>query len=102
MPNTVRFTKREEQVLHSMVQGDSCKEAGRRLGITEKTIKHYRTVILSKMEARNAPHAVALAYQRGFIRLDKPVLETPKPVVPTVTQMGLFWAMSTASAGGAH
>ena len=94
MPNTVKFTKREEQVLHSMVQGDSCKEAGRRLGITEKTIKHYRTIILSKLEAKNGPHAVALAYQRGFVRL-----EQPKPVVPTVTQMGMFWTMST---GGAH
>lgn len=38
---TVTFRRREVQVLRLIADGDSMKQAGRRLGLTRRTVEHY-------------------------------------------------------------
>jgi DNA-binding NarL/FixJ family response regulator len=55
------LTKREEDILRGVAAGKSNKEIGRDLHIQEKTVKHYMTTILSKLQARNRVEAALIA-----------------------------------------
>jgi two-component system nitrate/nitrite response regulator NarL len=44
------LTKREEQILRHVARGLSNKEVGRELDLQEKTVKHYMTDILQKLQ----------------------------------------------------
>ncbi|WP_207063300.1 response regulator transcription factor [Motiliproteus sp. SC1-56] len=55
------LTAREEQILRLVAQGQSNKEVGRNLNLQEKTIKHYMTNILQKLQVRNRVEAALLA-----------------------------------------
>ncbi|MEQ1956512.1 response regulator transcription factor [Mesorhizobium sp. CN2-181] len=55
------LTAREEQILKLVAQGLSNKEVGRKLDLQEKTVKHYMTNILQKLNARNRVEAAVLA-----------------------------------------
>lgn len=52
---------REDQVLKLIGLGLSNKEVGRRLSLTEKTVKHYVTSMLQKLQVRNRVEAAMLA-----------------------------------------
>ncbi|MDB5644230.1 MAG: DNA-binding response regulator [Hyphomicrobiales bacterium] len=56
------LSSREEQILHLLVEGLSNKEIGGRLRISEKTVKHYLTIILEKLNAKNRVQAALMAY----------------------------------------
>jgi DNA-binding NarL/FixJ family response regulator len=58
------LTKREEQILALIVEGLSNKEIGGRLELSEKTIKHYLTIVLDKLNVRTRVQAALLAYGR--------------------------------------
>lgn len=58
------LTKREEQILKHVSHGLSNKEVGRELSLQEKTIKHYMTNILQKLQVRNRVEAAILARDR--------------------------------------
>jgi two-component system nitrate/nitrite response regulator NarL len=58
------LTAREEQILESVSRGLSNKEIGRELNITEKTVKHYVTNVLQKLQVRNRVEAAVLAQKR--------------------------------------
>jgi two-component system, NarL family, nitrate/nitrite response regulator NarL len=60
----VDLTVREEQILHLVCEGQSNKEIGEQIGLTEKTVKHYMTNILQKLHARNRVEAALIAKQR--------------------------------------
>ena len=60
------LTAREEQILKSISCGFSNKEIGRELEITEKTVKHYVTNVLQKLQVRNRVEAALLAQKRIF------------------------------------
>jgi two-component system nitrate/nitrite response regulator NarL len=60
----VRLTAREEQILKLVSHGLSNKEIGRDLDLSEKTIKHYMTNILQKLQVRNRVEAALLARER--------------------------------------
>jgi two-component system nitrate/nitrite response regulator NarL len=60
----VDLTVREEQILRCVCEGQSNKEIGERIGLTEKTVKHYMTNILQKLHARNRVEAALIARQR--------------------------------------
>ena len=60
------LTAREEQILKSISGGFSNKEIGRELKITEKTVKHYVTNVLQKLQVRNRVEAALLAQKRTF------------------------------------
>jgi len=58
------LTAREEQILKLVSHGLSNKEIGRELGLREKTVKHYMTNILQKLQVRNRVEAALLARDR--------------------------------------
>lgn len=61
-PNPLEdLTKREEEILALVAQGLSNREVGERLALQEKTVKHYMTVILQKLQVRNRVEAALLA-----------------------------------------
>jgi two-component system nitrate/nitrite response regulator NarL len=60
------LTAREEQILKSIARGLSNKEIGREYDITEKTVKHYVTNVLQKLQVRNRVEAALLAQKRVF------------------------------------
>jgi two-component system nitrate/nitrite response regulator NarL len=58
------LTAREEQVLALIVEGLSNKEIGGRLLLSEKTVKHYLTIVLDKLHVRTRVQAALLAYSK--------------------------------------
>jgi two-component system, NarL family, nitrate/nitrite response regulator NarL len=62
--NFVDLTAREEQILRFVCEGQSNKEIGENIGLTEKTVKHYMTNILQKLHARNRVEAALIARDR--------------------------------------
>jgi DNA-binding NarL/FixJ family response regulator len=55
------LTKREEDILKLVAQGKSNREVGEALDLQEKTVKHYMTSILQKLQVRNRVEAAMLA-----------------------------------------
>jgi DNA-binding NarL/FixJ family response regulator len=55
------LTRREEDILRRVAKGMSNREVAAALGIQEKTVKHYMTSILEKLEARNRVEAALIA-----------------------------------------
>jgi two-component system, NarL family, nitrate/nitrite response regulator NarL len=55
------LTPREREILELVASGKSNKEIGGHLELTEKTIKHYMTNILQKLQVRNRVEAALLA-----------------------------------------
>lgn len=55
------LTHREEEILRLVAQGQSNKEVGLALNLQEKTVKHYMTAILQKLQARNRVEAALIA-----------------------------------------
>ncbi|MGP2518187.1 helix-turn-helix domain-containing protein [Yersinia sp. 2545 StPb PI] len=49
----VKLTKREEQVIHYILKGDSNSEIAKKLNINNKTISTHRTNILKKFQLKN-------------------------------------------------
>ncbi len=55
------LTEREHGILELVAGGASNKEIGQKLFLTEKTVKHYMTNILQKLQVRNRVEAALLA-----------------------------------------
>lgn len=55
------LTARERQILEGVAAGQSNKEIARGLDLTEKTVKHYMTNVLQKLQVRNRVEAALLA-----------------------------------------
>lgn len=53
-----KLNAREEQILRELSLGLTNKEIARKLDLTEKTIKHYMTGIMQKLNVRNRVEAV--------------------------------------------
>jgi DNA-binding NarL/FixJ family response regulator len=60
------LTTREREVLELVAGGLSNNEVGLRLGLAEKTVKHYMTNILSKLQVSSRVEAAILAYKAGL------------------------------------
>jgi DNA-binding NarL/FixJ family response regulator len=63
------LSPREAEVLTLAAGGNSNKQIGGRLGLSEDTIKGYMKVIYSKLGASDRTHAVTIAARRGMITL---------------------------------
>lgn len=55
------LTSREREILENLASGMSNKEIGQKLFLSEKTVKHYITNILQKLQVRNRVEAALLA-----------------------------------------
>jgi DNA-binding NarL/FixJ family response regulator len=60
------LSTRERQVLELVAAGHSNQEIGLKLGLAEKTIKHYMTNILTKLQVRSRVEAALLAARAGL------------------------------------
>ena len=60
------LSTRERQVLELVASGMSNQEIGLKLGLAEKTIKHYMTNILTKLQVRSRVEAALLAARVGM------------------------------------
>jgi two-component system response regulator FixJ len=64
-PGSEQLTPRERDVLREITAGASNKEAGRRLGISPRTIEVHRARIMEKLGARNAADLVRIVLTAG-------------------------------------
>ena len=62
------LTVREREILDLVSEGLSNAEIGERLSIAEKTVKHYMTAVLGKLEARSRVEAALIGYKAGLGR----------------------------------
>jgi DNA-binding NarL/FixJ family response regulator len=63
------LTPREISVLRLIAAGNTNKEIGARLSLTEVTVKSHVKNILAKLGANDRTHAVTIALKRGIIDL---------------------------------
>jgi DNA-binding NarL/FixJ family response regulator len=63
-PGIEDLSEREREILAHVANGLTNKEIGDRLFLSEKTIKHYMTNILDKLQVRNRVEAALLARER--------------------------------------
>ena len=61
---TLALTQRENQVLQLLSEGLMNKEIAYKLRLTEKTVKHYMTELMQKLNVRNRVEAVLIARKR--------------------------------------
>ena len=61
------LTSREIQVLELLVEGQSNKAIGQRLGISDQTVKFHVAAISGKLGAVNRTDAVRRAIRRGLV-----------------------------------
>ena len=59
------LTKREEQILDAVSQGKTNKEVANTLEISEKTVKHYMTNIMHKLQVRNRVEAALMVKRKS-------------------------------------
>ncbi|MCB8943806.1 MAG: response regulator transcription factor [Ardenticatenaceae bacterium] len=61
-----QLTDREQEILRLVAQGLTNREIGETLHLAEKTIKHYMTNVLQKLQVRSRVEAALLAQKRGL------------------------------------
>ncbi|WP_091844519.1 response regulator [Palleronia pelagia] len=66
LPEVEDLTDREAEILRHVAHGQSNKEIARALDLQEKTIKHYMTNILQKLQVRNRVEAAMKARDLGL------------------------------------
>ncbi|MEF9606103.1 response regulator transcription factor, partial [Paracoccus sp. PXZ] len=57
----IRLNMREEQIVRLLLRGRTNKEIGQQLRISEKTVKHYMSILMQKLHARNRIEVVLAA-----------------------------------------
>ncbi len=64
-PGREALSRREQDVLAQIVAGASNKEAGRKLGISPRTIEVHRAHLMQKIGARNAADLIRIVLSEG-------------------------------------
>jgi two-component system NarL family response regulator len=67
-PNEI-LSSREREVLALIAEGDGNKQIGKRLGLTEGTVKCHVGSILGKLGVEDRTQALIIALQRGLIHI---------------------------------
>ena len=62
-----RLTEREDGVLNLVVEGKTNREIGTELGLPEKTVKNYLSIILGKLEVQRRSQAAAYAARHSAL-----------------------------------
>jgi two-component system NarL family response regulator len=66
----VRLTRRELAVLRLLAAGNSNREIGDLLGISDGTVKIHLTHLFAKLDVTSRTEAIATALRRGLVRID--------------------------------
>jgi two-component system NarL family response regulator len=66
----VRITRRELAVLRLLAAGNSNREIGDTLGISEGTVKIHVTHLYAKLDVTSRTEAINTALRRGLVRID--------------------------------
>jgi len=61
----VKFSVREDQIVKLLYMGRTNKEIASKLNLSEKTVKHYMTLLMQKLHARNRVEVVMAAQKLG-------------------------------------
>ena len=61
----LKLSAREDQIVCLLLDGKTNREMSLNLGITERTVKHYMTILMQKLNARNRVEAVIAAQNLG-------------------------------------
>lgn len=62
------LTEREKEVLRFLVQGKGNETIARELGLSEKTVKNYVSIILNKLGFEDRVKLVVFAIEEGFFK----------------------------------
>ena len=73
------LTRRESDIIQSIVLGDSVKQTALRLGIAQKTVENLQRRMFRKLDVRNRAQAVARVHELGLLEID---LTTPEQISP--------------------
>jgi DNA-binding NarL/FixJ family response regulator len=58
---TLKLSAREQQLVDCLLEGQTNKEIARTLALTEKTVKHYMTNLMTKLQVKNRLEVVLAA-----------------------------------------
>jgi DNA-binding NarL/FixJ family response regulator len=58
---SLKLSAREDQIVHRLLGGKTNREISSDLGITERTVKHYMSILMQKLNARNRVEVVIAA-----------------------------------------
>jgi DNA-binding CsgD family transcriptional regulator len=64
------LSDREVDVLRLAAAGLTYEQIGSKLHLSHHTVRSHISRIIQCLQARNTPHAVAVAYQRGILAAD--------------------------------
>lgn len=83
------LTEREMQVLHLMSHGYMNREIGRRLELSEDTVKTHGRRIFEKLEASDRTHAVRRGFETGLLlpHTDSNAVDAPRQIPPPETSL---------------
>ncbi len=62
-----KLTPRQREILQLYANGDSTESAAKRLGLSTETIRTHTKAVLSRLEARDRTHAVAIGLRSSLI-----------------------------------
>jgi DNA-binding NarL/FixJ family response regulator len=68
VPETVKLTPREVQILRSIEAGELMKQTARNLGISPRTVENTQRVLFRKLGVRNRAQAIARAYALSILQ----------------------------------
>jgi DNA-binding NarL/FixJ family response regulator len=71
-PLFVKLSPREIEILDLVARGNSNKIIGRKLTISDQTVKNHVSAILRKLEVNDRTEAVVYALRNGWIRIESP------------------------------
>jgi len=66
----INLSVREDQIVRLLLLGRTNKEIARQLNISEKTVKHYMSLLMQKLQARNRVEVVLAAQELGEYRAE--------------------------------
>lgn len=66
-PVAPTLTKRQRQILQSFADGNSTGQTAKSLGVSEETVRTHTKALLSRLDARDRAHAVAIALRNSLI-----------------------------------
>ncbi len=64
--DALRLSSREEQIMRLLLRGATNREIAAALSISDKTVKHYMTVLMQRLNVRNRIEVVLAAQEMGM------------------------------------